>query len=320
MSLTLGTEKILAEDILEKLLKFIPVLDESTEFILKYQHDFVFHYNKEFYNLALFSFHYLYMFVLATSMVKYAEFKHANIKAHSGNSQDIEGVLYGHFGERAEKKIICHIPSNECIVINKKRLNVLHCSNVSLRDDIAHASGRTITPIEIDAYINNCFEVLENLQKISIIKYLNSKNIRKKLKFLNEKLFEYLITENYTDMDFDIMSFLRDYYISFLDSEFILESEKELPELVFLLNYINLSEGEILFSFDASENHYKSIYDWFHSNYTYVDKTTKDEALYVSAIKNKAYTKFKNINPQIIESIFYNIKNEASKWVEIINN
>lgn len=309
--------KASAEDILEKLYSFIPVLDESTEFILKYQHDFIFHYNKEFYNLALFSFHYLYMFILATSMVKYAEFKHENIKAHSGNSRDIEGVLYGHFGERAEKKIICHIPSNECIVINKKKLNVLHCSNVSLRDDIAHASGRTITPVEIDAYIDNCFEVLKNLQKISIIKYLNSKNIREKLKILNEKLFEYLITENHTDMDFDIMSFLRDYYISFLDSEFILESEKDFPELVFLLNYINLAEGEILFYFDASENHYKSIFDWFHSNYTYIDKTTKDEALYVSAIKNKAYTKFKNINPQIIESIFDNIKQEASMWVAV---
>ena len=139
------TEQASAEDIIDELDKYIPCLDEDRQFIRKYRSDFIYHYNNNFDNLALFSFHYIYMFIISTSMVKYYSFNKNEVINQSGHNHDLNIELYAYFGKESEKNAIKSVQRN----LLQKEIKQLHISNVMVRDSIAHSNGIKIILPEI---------------------------------------------------------------------------------------------------------------------------------------------------------------------------
>lgn len=64
---------ISSDNPIHKLEAFFPLPDPSLEYLEKYKQDLIYHYERGFFNLALFSFHYLYMTLLYIYLLKYLQ-------------------------------------------------------------------------------------------------------------------------------------------------------------------------------------------------------------------------------------------------------
>ena len=303
------TEESTAEEIVNLLDEFIPCLDEDRQFIRKYRSDFIYHYNNNFCNLALFSFHYLYMFIINTSMVKYYAFNENIIRNQTGNRCNRGLELFFYFGSQPEKRVI-----HNNVISEENR--ELHQTNVSERDKIAHSSGNIVPKNRLISYINNCFIVIEELQKNVIKKCYTADDIQKKyLKYDNE-IIESLFTDNICSIEELILDYMKDFYLSYKDLNFMSHLFTEPNTIIFFSKFfIKNDDGTIFLDWDISNNLHKAIYDDFCSKYEPSNKEDNIDNLSKVEILNLLEITYKNVDKGIIYNILRKLIDESPYWV-----
>ena len=286
-------ENSTAEDIVYKLDEYLPMLDEDRQFIKKYRSDFIYHFRSNFYNLALFSFHYLYMFILSTSMVKYCAFNKNDIIHKSGNQKDLQIELFSYFGKASEKNIFKSIKDKSL----KKDIVSAHASNVCLRDSIAHSSGRNVLKNELLNYLNNCFIVLEFFQPTSLESCICRNDINVKWENADNDLLDAMCNGDKATVDDIVIGFLIDYHLSYKDFLYLPHISSKLNAFSYLSRYVELYDGELSISDNIKIDAYNIL--------------SNDEIK--SEILALDYTPDKNVAQNVMTKIY----TESEYWIPV---
>ena len=293
------TEHTSAEEIINELDNYIPCLDEDRQFIRKYRNDFIYHYNNNFYNLALFSFHYIYMFIISTSMVKYYSFNKNEVINQSGHNHDLNIELYAYFGKESEKNAIKSVQRN----LLQKEIKQLHILNVTTRDNIAHSNGIKIILSEIIQYINNCFEVLENIQPISLSKCFKRSEIKEKWNKVNYDILDAILTNNQSSLEELIINFLIDYHLSYKDILFFDAITTKLNAIKFLRQFLIMDNEGYSISYNEELDLHRSIFESFISKYQSAYSTDDENII----SKEEIITFLKELDNSKNNYIAYNV-------------
>lgn len=308
------TEQASVEEIIDELDKYIPCLDEDRQFIKKYRSDFIYHYNNNFYNLALFSFHYIYMFIINTSMVKYYAFDIDIIKNQTGNKLK-KGVYepFVYFGLQSEKKVI----HNNVISQHNKDL---HQTNVDIRNNIAHSSGYIVKKEILINYINNCFNVLYELQRNVLIKCFTNKNQHNQYNY-NDDIIESLCSGNTSAIENLLLDFMIDFHISYNDLKLMEHVATNLNAIIYFIPYLFLDEnGSIYLNWDEKINLHKAIYDDFNSKYIplfyHEDSEYTDYIMDRDKIKNEMIIKNENTDINTIYNVLNKLISKSEYWIQ----
>lgn len=306
------TEFSIAEEIIKELDKHIPCLDEDKKYLKKYRNDFIYHFRKGFYNLALFSFHYLYMFVVSTSMVKYYSFNKNEVINQSGHNYDLNIELFAYFGKESEKNILKSIQRN----MLPKEIKLLHSNNVSKRDNIAHSSGIAITLTEFIAYINNCFSVLKAIQPIALLKCYERKTIKQKWDDVNCNILDAIWENNQDSFEELIKDFLTDYYLCYKDILCIDIITDKLNAIKFLRQFLIINdEGEYSLAYNEELDLHHSIFDSFTSKYQSAFSTNDDNLLSNQEIINFLKELDNNKDSFIAYNVYDKLMEISKYWV-----
>lgn len=158
------------EDILE-FLSYLPITTaEEYPWVNQYINDLLKHYSNSEYNLATISAHIVYMFIIASNILKKKEFDLKKIKTDfSCNKElcpktiaDISPFLYRY----KDKKIFSYLKLH-------KHLKEKHDRIVAQRDSVAHCTNITISESEFNSYIKEiiyiCEECVEQIFKPLIL-------------------------------------------------------------------------------------------------------------------------------------------------------
>ena len=210
---------------------FLPPLDETVAYLYKYKDDFAYHYEREFYNLALFSYHQLYMAILHMYLLK---FHRMDIKIASACRQNrpIISVLSPSFysdvmDEKARIGLFGRRISTE---IKKK-----HVELVQQRDRIAHFTGNVLTKEQIDEHISISAVVLKEIQSVAFYELLLHPTDRFGVQ-VND-----IVTEIDKSERFSKISYLiQDFYLSKNDIDFL----QRYPDFCFWNEYIQANGYE----------------------------------------------------------------------------
>ena len=257
------TEDSSAEEIIEKLDEYIPYLDEDRQFIRKYRTDFIYHYKNGFYNLAPFSFHYLYMFIISTTMVKCCAFNKNEVINRSGYKHDLNIELFAYFGKEGEKKALKSIPRS----LLPNEIILLHSINVSKRDNIAHSSGINITISELINYVNNCFDVLKTIQPIALAQCFQRTEIKEKWNEVNRNILDAIWADNQSSFEELMISFLIDYHLSYKDISHLDAITQDLNAIKFLRSFLDIDSEGYVFTYNEEQDLHHSVYDAFTLKY-----------------------------------------------------
>lgn len=293
------TEQASVEDIIDELDKYIPCLDEDRQFIRKYRSDFIYHYNNNFYNLALFSFHYIYMFIISTSMVKYYSFNKNEVINQSGHNHDLNIELFAYFGKESEKNAIKSVQRN----LLQKEIKQLHISNVMVRDSIAHSNGIKIILPEIIQYINNCFKVLEIIQPISLSKCFERTEIKEKWNKVNYDILDSIWANNQNSFEELIINFLIDYHLCYNDISLLDMITTELNAIKFLRQFLIVDNEGYSLAYNEELDLHHSIFDDFTSKYQSAYSTNDDDII----SKEEIITFLKELDNSKNNYIAYNV-------------
>lgn len=306
------TENSTAEDIIDELNKYIPYLDENCQFINKYRKDFVYHFNKNFYNLALFSFHYLYMFIINTSMVKYFSFnKNEIINKTTGNNKDLNIQLFSYFSKKGEVKTIKLIDN-----VLTKRTKSIHEENVKLRNKIAHSSGIAIIREEFVKYLSNCFYVLDKIHPIILCKYFEYPSTNKIWNNINQDCLNAIWEKDEIALEEQIFDFLKNFYLSYNDIIYIDNITKELNAIKFLRQFIFLDEsGNYYFDYNKELDLHQSLYDTFTSKYEPAFSSKNEDILDSVDILNILKDLDETTNKYIAYNVFDKLMEASQYWV-----
>ncbi len=306
------TEFSTAEEIIKELDEYIPCLDEDKKYLKKYRNDFIYHFCNGFYNLALFSFHYLYMFVVSTSMVKYYSFNKNEVINQSGHNYDLNIELFAYFGKESEKNILKSIQRN----ILPKEIKLLHGNNVSKRDNIAHSSGITIALTEFIAYINNCFSVLKAIQPIVLLKCYERTTIRQKWDDVNYNILDAIWENNQDSFEELIKDFLIDYYLCYKDILYIDTITNALNAIKFLRQFLTINtEGEYSLMYNEELDLHHSIFDNFTLKYQSAFSTNDDNLLSNQEIINFLKELDNNKDSFIAYNVYDKLMEISKYWV-----
>lgn len=315
------TEQSLAEDIITELDEYIPCLDNDRQYMRKYCDDFLYHYNNGFYNLALFSFHYIYMFIINISMVKYYAFKEDIIRNQTGNKNNREMELFGYFGHQPEKRVI----HNNVVNFD---IRELHEENVSHRDRIAHSSGYVAERSNFIDYINNCFEVIRNLQPVVLSNCYQDNLIKEKWLDINQDILDAIWSNNSNSFEEIIINFLIDYYLSYKDILMLDSLTTELNAIKFLRQYLSIESGYFTLSYNEEEDLHQALFDSFTTNYQQafedddINILSKDDIINVLVKLNNNKKSFvvDNVYSKLMENSLYWIPFENQNRTRELNN
>ena len=302
------TEQSSAEEIIKELDKYIPCLDEDRQFMRKYRSDFLYHYNKDFCNLALFSFHYIYMFIVNTSMVKYYAFDENIIRNQTGNKDNKGLEPFFYFGHQPEKKVIHNGVISE---INKDR----HVSNVDTRNNIAHSSGIVIPKKDLVTYINNCFLVIDELQ-INVIKQccLNAV-MNKRIHNYNSEIIDSLCLGDAEAIESMITDFMKDLHLNYKDIISLKQLVSDLNAISYFSPYVYIDEyGFCLLNWDSSLNLHKAIYDDFCSRYEQAYDSTLPTVLNEKEILNVLKTTYAGTDRDTLYNVWHKLIESSQYW------
>lgn len=146
-----------------KLKDFLPPLDDSIQMLEKYVGDMAYHYERGFYNLALFSFHYVYMTLLHIYLLKFHRMKVSIVNSCRQKRTPLEHLSPHAYCDVRDEKGRVHLFAG----LNKE-IATQHAQLVITRDSIAHATGTSITIDVFDRHIDNAINVLSSIQKHSL--------------------------------------------------------------------------------------------------------------------------------------------------------
>lgn len=302
------TEFSTANEIIEKLDEYIPCLDEDRQFIQKYRNDFIYHYSNNFCNLALFSFHYIYMFIVNTSMVKYYAFDEKIIRNQTGNKYNAGLELFFYFGQQPEKRAI---HNNVITDANRE----LHIENVGLRDKIAHSCGTVIQNNVLINYINNCFNVLEELQLNVINQCCQSTKIQNHLLSYDKEIVDTLCSGNTLAVEGLINNFMKDFHLNYKDLILLKHIKQELNAISYLSPYISIIEGVCYLDWDDSLNLHKAIYDDFCSKYEQAFDSSLKDILDENKIFNILKESYSDVNVDTLYNVLHKLIELSKYWV-----
>lgn len=302
------TEQASAEDIIDELDKYIPCLDEDRQFIRKYRSDFIYHYNNNFCNLALFSFHYIYMFIVNTSMVKYYAFDEKIIRNQTGNKCNAGLELFFYFGQQPEKRAI---HNNVITDINRE----LHIENVGQRDKIAHSCGTVIQNNILINYINNCFNVLEELQLNVINQCCQSNKIQNQLLNYDKEIVDSLCSGNTLAIEDLINNFMKDFHLNYNDLMLSKHIKQNLNAISYFFPYISIKDGECYLDWDESLNLHKAIYDDFCSKYEQAFDSSIKDVLNEDKVFTKLKELYSNVNIDTLYNVLHKLMELSKYWV-----
>lgn len=194
------------------LVDFLPPLDETVAYLYKYKDDFAYHYEREFYNLALFSYHQLYMAILHMYLLK---FHRMDIKIANSCRQNRPAlsVLSPSFysdvmDEKSRIRLFGHRISNE--TRNK------HIELVQQRDRIAHFTGDVLIKEQIDKYIEKSIEVFKSIQSVAFYELLLYPTDR-----FGNRANDIQKEQNKTEKFSKISYLIQDFYLSKNDVDFL---------------------------------------------------------------------------------------------------
>lgn len=207
------------EEILE-FLSYLPITaTEEYSWLNQYINDFLKHYSNSEYNLATISAHIIYMFIIASNILKKREFDLQKIKADFSCNQelcpktisDISPFLY----RNKDKKIFSYLKLN-------KHLQKRHQKVVSQRDNVAHCTNITITESDFNNYIEEiiyiCRECVEQIFKPLILKNSYCWRISDDVDkiyiisdfLLSDKEYDYIEQIKHNDVILNIKTYLTD--------------------------------------------------------------------------------------------------------------
>lgn len=311
MAVNSFTEDSSAEEIIEKLDEYIPYLDEDRQFIRKYRTDFIYHYKNGFYNLALFSFHYLYMFIISTTMVKCCAFNKNEVIDRSGHKHDLNIELFAYFGKDGEKKALKSIPrsllSNEIIL--------LHSINVSKRDNIAHSNGINITISELINYVNNCFDVLKTIQPIALVQCFQRSEIKEKWNEVNSNILDAIWADNQSSFEELMISFLIDYHLSYKDISHLDSITQDLNAIKFLRSFLDIDSEGYVFTYNEEQDLHHSVYDAFTLKYQPAFSSSDENILSLEEIIIILKSLVTEENVSIVYNVYAKLMDMSQYWV-----
>jgi hypothetical protein len=302
------TEFSTADEIIEKLDEYIPCLDDDRQFIQKYRRDFIYHYNNNFCNLALFSFHYIYMFIVNTSMVKYYAFDEKIIRNQTGNKFNTGLELFFYFGQQPEKKAI-----HNNVITDEAR--DLHIENVGQRDKIAHSCGTVIQNNILINYINNCFNVLKELQLNVINQCCQNNKIQSHLLNYDKEIVDSLCSGNTTAIEGLITNFMKDFHLNYKDLKLLKHIRQDLNAISYFLPYISITEGVCFLDWDESLNLHKAIYDDFCSKYEQAFDSSLKDVLNENKVFNTLKELYSEVNIDTLYNILHKLMEISKYWV-----
>lgn len=143
---------------------FFPLQDVSLDYLEHYKNDLIYHYERGFYNLALFSFHYLYMTLIHIYLLKYHRFEIARINvcllAKPKKIKEPQKTIGYNFYSRnyKESEIIA------CFNIGDKLLSEQHIDLIRGRNEIAHASGVVLDYQQFHSHVSSAIGILETIK------------------------------------------------------------------------------------------------------------------------------------------------------------
>ncbi|MDR1027121.1 MAG: hypothetical protein LBL46_01755 [Rickettsiales bacterium] len=182
-----------------------------------YRDDMAFHFEQGFFNLALFSFHYLYMTLVYIYLMKYHKFNRGAIKNALG-------------GSRARKRVPLHITATvystlcregEVIKLfetNDGDIESRHTTLVQSRNSVAHSSGAIIQRPQFLTHAKAAGTILERIKERALWRM----NRRPPSQFAS-RISDINGTRGAAEREEKLSRFARDFYISPKDWEYYYE-------------------------------------------------------------------------------------------------
>lgn len=188
-----------------KLEPFLWITGDDSEHMDKYKHDLIYHFERRFYNLASFSFHYLYMTVIHAYLLKFHKFDELtinSIRCQAGQEPIIYPNLGAYAKVRRESQIL-HLFEDSL----DKTIKDQHEDIVRQRNEIAHSCGRVIELYEFEQQVKYSCGVLSALTEISLNKLILSEKFKQSIDYINS-------LESSDDTTEDVIEFIKSFYIS----------------------------------------------------------------------------------------------------------
>ena len=191
---------------------FLPPLDGTVDYLYKYKDDFAYHYEREFYNLALFSYHQLYMAILHMYLLKFHRMDIKIASACRQNRPNISVLTPSFYSDVMDEKARIGLFGRRISTEIKKK----HIELVQQRDRIAHFTGDVLTKEQIDKHITKSIEVLNEIQPVAFYEMLIHPT----------DVFGTQINEIQTETDMGekfskISNLIQDFYLSKNDIDFL---------------------------------------------------------------------------------------------------
>jgi hypothetical protein len=198
---------------IHKLSAFFPLPDADTDYLEKYKRDLIYHYEDGFFNLALFSFHYLYMTLLHIYLLKYHRFDMKIVNSCRCGHPPVS-VLSPHiYADVRDEKGRIHLFGGL-----DKQLKNQHTEIVRRRDAIAHSTGALVDKVQFDGHIRDSCAVLEYVKIHALDEMLKNHNFQERAGILNamcgaeddSRIYEYQES---------LLALVQDFYLSDRDLE-----------------------------------------------------------------------------------------------------
>ncbi|MDW2994663.1 MAG: hypothetical protein R8N24_01380 [Alphaproteobacteria bacterium] len=190
---------------------FLPPLDDTILYLHKYLLDLAYHYEHSFYNLALFSFHYIYMTILYIYLLKFHRMKVSIVNSCRQNRAPVEILTPHVYADLKTEKTQIDMFSNIAQEVKDK-----HHKLVATRDSIAHATGINIDVKSFERHVEEAIGVLGSLRDLSLnnlIRYSGDNFTVSTLDILNET--------NENEKKAKISNWIKDFYLSLNDWKYL---------------------------------------------------------------------------------------------------
>lgn len=199
-----------------ELVGFLPPLDDSIQMLEKYVSDMAYHYERGFYNLSLFSFHYVYMAIIQMYLLKFHKFDRNIVNGQVAGTDpviDLTPAVYsiGLDEKRLVKKFGPELPME---------LRRKHIALVDTRNDIAHFTGIVVPKDRIDSYIQNAMEILRKIQQISLDHLTMTPN-----NAFTNRISEISNQSGDNEKAYNLHEMIKDFYISSNDWKYLTNIE-----------------------------------------------------------------------------------------------
>jgi len=205
---------------------FLPPLDETVAYLYKYKDDLAYHYEREFYNLALFSYHQLYMAVLHMYLLKFHRMDIKIAGACRQNHPVISVLTPSFYSDITDEKARIGLFGRRISAEVKKK----HVELVQQRDRVAHFTGDVLTKEQIDKYVTKSIDVLNEIQTVAFYEMLlHSTDV------FGSQVNEILIETDKNERFYKISNLIQDFYLSKNDIDLL----RTKNQFMFFAEYIS---------------------------------------------------------------------------------